>query len=135
MNIKHPCKPKPVSCCIPIAILLQDGLHDLKCAVITLVYTRYIPDLEGADSEKISLVYPRHMTFTWKSMEEGYTRYIYLGYENGFHMTGIYLVYPCLTTKMVITLGYNRYIPRNFQVWGFQMYVLVCAGMYQSVSV
>ena len=76
MNIKHPCKPKPVCCCIPIAILLQDGLQDLKCAVITLVYTRYIPGLESADSEKISLVYPRHMTFTWKSMEQGYTRYI-----------------------------------------------------------
>ncbi len=58
MNIKHPCKPKPVCCCIPITILLQDGLQDLKCAVITLVYTtrgavtvtRYymIPGLESA---------------------------------------------------------------------------------------
>ena len=77
MNIKHPCNLKPVCRGIPIAILLQDGLQDLKCAVITLVYTRYIPGLESADSEKISLVYPRHMTFTWKSMEQGYTRYIY----------------------------------------------------------
>ena len=64
MNIKHPCNLKPVCRGIPIAILLQDGLQDLKCAVITLVYTRYIPGLESADSEKISLVYPRHMTFT-----------------------------------------------------------------------
>ncbi len=66
MNIKHPCNPKPVCSGIPIAILLQDGLQDFKCAGITLVYTRYIPGLGSADSdsEKISLVYPSHIPFT-----------------------------------------------------------------------
>ena len=64
MNIKHPCKPKPVCRGIPTAILLQDGWQDFKCAGITLVYTRYIPGLEIADSEKISLVYPSHILFT-----------------------------------------------------------------------
>ena len=64
MNIKHPCKPKPVCRGIPTAILLQAGWQDFKCAGITLVYTSYIPGLEIADSEKISLVYPSHILFT-----------------------------------------------------------------------
>ena len=64
MNIKHPCKPKPACRGIPTAILPQDGWQDFKCAGITLVYTRYIPGLEIADSEKISLVYPSHILFT-----------------------------------------------------------------------
>ena len=38
--------------------MLQDGWQDFKSAGITLVYTRYIPGLEIADSEKISVVYP-----------------------------------------------------------------------------
>jgi hypothetical protein len=112
MNIKHPCKPKPVCNGIPIAILLQDGLQDFKCAGITLVYTRSIPGLGSADSEKISLVYPSHIPFTWKSMEQVYTRYIpgiwkwlsydrYIpgisqGYDIHGHNPGIYQVY---TTK------------------------------------
>jgi hypothetical protein len=64
------------------------------------------------------------MPFIFLLLEKAWNRYIpgiYLEYENGCHMTGIYLVYPRVTTYMVITLGYTRYIPRNFQVWGFQM--------------
>ena len=129
MNIKHPCKPKPVCRGIPTAILLQDGWQDFKCAGITLVYTRYIPGLEIADSEKISLVYPSHILFTWKSVEQVYTRYIpgiwkwlsydryipgiSLSYDIDGHNPGIYQVY---TTK--------------FPSMGVPDVTLVYTGMY-----
>ena len=42
LNIKHPCNPKPVCCCIAIQILQPGGAHNF----MGKVYTRYIPGLE-----------------------------------------------------------------------------------------
>ena len=41
-NIKHPCNPIPVYCCISIAILQLGGAHNF----MGKVYTRYIPGIE-----------------------------------------------------------------------------------------
>jgi hypothetical protein len=64
INIKHPCNPKPVCRCIPIAQKLQAGLHDFNISGIYLEYSRYIPGLEIADSERIYLVYPKYIPFS-----------------------------------------------------------------------
>ncbi len=64
MNIKHPCNPKPVCSCIPIALKLQAGLHDFNISGIYLEYSKCIPGLEIADSERIYLVYPKYIPFS-----------------------------------------------------------------------
>ena len=42
LNIKHPCNPKPVCCCIAIQILQPGRAHNF----MGKVYTRYIPGIE-----------------------------------------------------------------------------------------
>ena len=42
LNIKHPCNPKPVCCCLAIQILQPGGAHNF----MGKVYTRYIPGIE-----------------------------------------------------------------------------------------
>ena len=42
LNIKRPCNPKPVCCCIAIQILQPGGAHNF----MEKVYTRYIPGIE-----------------------------------------------------------------------------------------
>ena len=42
LNIKHPCNPIPVCCCIAIRILQPGGAHNF----MGKVYTRYIPGIE-----------------------------------------------------------------------------------------
>jgi hypothetical protein len=91
MNIKHPCKPKPVCCCIPITILLQDaGIARFKMCShnpgIYQVYTRLRKCRLGKDILGIS-----RRPDIFLLLGKAWNRYIpgiYLGYENGCHMTG-----------------------------------------------
>jgi hypothetical protein len=62
-NIKHPCNPIPVYCCISIAILQPGGAHNF----MGKVYTRYIPGIEWHFYDRyIPGIYQKSfLVYTW----------------------------------------------------------------------
>ena len=124
-----PCNPKPLCRCISIAIVMQDGSQDFKCAGIKLVYTRFRPGLESKDLESILQVYTRYISFKFYSTRENVYDWdipipgIY--FASGCHIPGISQVYSSNSSipQVGIYLGYAWYIIQIYHddFWGFQM--------------